>query len=95
MREPTAKRLVVYSDNCGGQNKNRNLISFWRQSVLDGVYESIEHRFLIPGHTRLPCDRDFALIEKQKNRVVQVYSPEHIGSKSFKMQTRKKFLLSP
>lgn len=77
MRKPTAKRLVIYSDNCGGQNKNWNLMALWRQLVLDGVYESIEHRFLIPGHTRLPCDRDFALIEKEKKRVVQVYSPDH------------------
>lgn len=75
--KPTAKRLVIYSDNCGGQNKNWNLMALWRQLVLDGVYESIEHRFLVPGHTRLPCDRDFALIENEKKRVVQVYSPEH------------------
>ncbi|KAJ6639452.1 hypothetical protein Bhyg_12197 [Pseudolycoriella hygida] len=73
IRKPTSKHLVIYSDNCGGQNKNWNLMAIWRQLVLDGVYESIEHRFLIPGHTH----RDFALIEKQKNRIAQVYSPEH------------------
>lgn len=77
INKPTSDGLIAFSDNCGGQNKNWNLMAFWRQLVIDGVYQTIEHRFLIPGHTRLLCDRDFALIENEKKRVGEVYSPNH------------------
>ena len=31
-----------------------------------GLYERIDHKFLVSGHSFLQCDRDFALIEKRK-----------------------------
>ncbi|CAH1103862.1 unnamed protein product [Psylliodes chrysocephalus] len=39
-------------------------------------FKSIEHRFLVSGHTYLPCDRDFAQIEKHKRYLRQMYCPE-------------------
>lgn len=60
------KDLVIFTENCGGQNKN------WQSKI----FRTIEHRFLISGHTYLPCDRDFALIEKHKKYLGQIYSPE-------------------
>ncbi|CAH2009500.1 unnamed protein product [Acanthoscelides obtectus] len=62
----TKEHLVVFTDNCGGQNKNWVIMSLWLQLVREGFFKSIEHRFLIPGHTHLPSDRDFAIIEKHK-----------------------------
>lgn len=74
---PTTKKLIVFTDNCGGQNKNWGILCLWQQLVKEGIFECIEHRFLTVGHTHLPSDRDFALIEKYKrNRVRQVYVPE-------------------
>ena len=32
-----------------------------------GVYEILNHKFLVRGHTFLENDRDFAQIEKRKN----------------------------
>ena len=32
-----------------------------------GVYEILDHKFLVRGHTFLENDRDFAQIEKRKN----------------------------
>nr|CAH7735094.1 unnamed protein product [Callosobruchus chinensis] len=55
------RNLIIYTDNCGGQNKNWVLISLWKQLVTEGVFESIEHRFLLVGHTHQPSDRDFAI----------------------------------
>lgn len=76
INEPSSPGLIVFSDNCSGQNKNWNFIALWMMMVSEGFYESIEHRFPIPGHTRLPCDRDFGLIENHKKTVAQVYTPE-------------------
>lgn len=70
------KHLIVFTDNCGGQNKNWTIMALWLHLVRTKVYKSIEHRFLVAGHTHLPCDRDFAAIEKHKKYLGQVYSPE-------------------
>lgn len=73
---PFPKNLIVYTDNCGGQNKNWLLISLWRQLIAENIFESVEHRFLVVGHTHLPSDRDFAVIEKYKKKMKTVYAPE-------------------
>lgn len=70
------EELIVYTDNCGGQNKNWFLMLLWLQLVREKKYKSIEHRFLVSGHTYLPSDRDFAVIEKYKKYLRQVYCPE-------------------
>ena len=62
----TRKHLVAYSDSCGGQNKNFYIVCFWVYLLLKGYFEVIDHKFLTPGHTFLPSDRDFAIIEKKK-----------------------------
>ena len=63
---PLQKNLIVWSDNCGGQNKNKIVIMAYMFMIHFGLIKSIEHKFLVPGHTFLSCDRDFALIEKKK-----------------------------
>lgn len=74
-REHLPKNLIVYTDNCGGQNKNWVLVGLWKQLVVEGVFDSVEHRFLVVGHTHLPSDRDFAMIEKYKKKMKAVYEP--------------------
>lgn len=75
--KPTVDRLIVYTDNCSGQNKNWSLICLWQQLVREGLFKVIEHKFLVVGHTYLPCDRDFTIIEKYKrHNMKQVYTPE-------------------
>ncbi|GFN84878.1 hypothetical protein PoB_001138400 [Plakobranchus ocellatus] len=62
-----ASNLIAWSDSCGGQNKNKNIISFWYCLLhVKQIFKSIEHKFPIPGHTFLPCERDFDVIEKKK-----------------------------
>lgn len=75
-RPKPRQKLVVYTDNCGGQNKNWSIICLWQQLVNEGWFQSIEHRFLVAGHTHLPSDRDFAIIEKYKKHMRQVYEPK-------------------
>lgn len=70
--------LVIWSDNCIGQNKNKIILMLLIYLVSKGIYEKVEQKFLVSGHSYLTCDRDFALIEKSK-RVVKNYTPENIG----------------
>lgn len=45
--------------------------------IATGKFKQIDYKFLVSGHTYLPCDRDFAQIEKRK-RLSKLYIPEHI-----------------
>lgn len=63
---PSVKKLTCYSDSCFGQNKNTQMICFWEWLIWCQRFTRIDHKFLVRGHTYLPCDRDFALIEKRK-----------------------------
>ena len=67
--------LIAYSDSCAGQNKNFYILCFWVFVVMHELYEMVDHKFLVSGHTFLPSDRDFALIEKKK-REREVFVPE-------------------
>lgn len=43
-----AKRLVLYSDACGGQNRNINLVTLWQHIVASDnfSYEVIDHKYM-------------------------------------------------
>ena len=58
-----AEELHIMSDNCKGQNKNWFLIALYASLIQSGRFKFIYHHFLVVGHTRLPCDRDFSRIE--------------------------------
>ncbi|KAF6209332.1 hypothetical protein GE061_015079 [Apolygus lucorum] len=60
------KKVVVWSDNCGGQMKNRMILALYCLLIAHGHYTVIDHKFLVSGHSFLPCDRDFGIIEKRK-----------------------------
>lgn len=67
-RHKEARRLVLFSDSCCGQNKNKAILTLCAQLASSEHYDQIDHFYLIHGHTFLPNDRDFALIEKYKKR---------------------------
>lgn len=71
------KHLLLWSDNCTGQNKNRMVIFVLVFLVLHQVFDTIEYNFLISGHSFMCCDRDFALIEKRK-RVMKAIIPNDL-----------------
>nr|XP_022906884.1 uncharacterized protein LOC111418579 [Onthophagus taurus] len=75
--EFTFKRLVLISDGCPGQNKNHVMVYFlyFLVHVLK-VFTSILYIFPVRGHSYLPSDQDFALIEKKKRRMERVEVPE-------------------
>jgi hypothetical protein len=56
--------LIAWLHSCGGQSKNKYVMSFWYYIVhIKKVFESVEHKLTVPGHTYLVCDRDFGVLE--------------------------------
>ena len=76
-----AKHLIAYSDSCGGQNRNINIVCLWQYVVCndDFSYTTIDHKFMISGHSYLPNDRDFGGIEGARRRQSSLYVPEQWG----------------
>lgn len=75
----TTPNLIMYSDQCGGQNRNIKMAAICMYVVASSDFTPnvIDHKFLVSGHSYLPCDRDFGTIEKQKRFVSEIYVPMH------------------
>lgn len=72
---PEVTELYIFSDNCSSQNKNYMLLQFFYTLVDTGRFTKIHHRYPEPGHSFLPCDRSFGLIELQKKKHDKIYLP--------------------
>ena len=72
----SAENLVLYSDSCGGQN--RHIVCLWMHIVSSNLYSytTIDHKFMLSGHSYLPNDRDFGSIVSQRRRTTAIYVPE-------------------
>ena len=60
------RKLIVWSDRCVGQNNNWRILNTYCYLAKCGYFTEINQKFLSSGHSFLPCDRDFAIIEKAK-----------------------------
>lgn len=70
-------RLVA--DGCGGQNKNTTLLAMcskWLYNSAPKSIEALEIIFPVTGHSFLPADRVFALIEREIKKIEVIVSPE-------------------
>ena len=68
---PTSiSKVDMFSDNCGGQNKNIQIVAVCLYAVnsIDHLTE-IQHTFLETGHTHLECDSMHSAIEHAKKHV--------------------------
>ena len=70
------KKLRIYADNCGGQNKNNKLVLALLRLVHQGAFNRIELAFLVPGHSYMPCDREFGAISNNLKNFEQIASPD-------------------
>lgn len=71
------KRLVLWCDNCGAQNKNQMLLMSIIYLVHKGFYRSIDVKYLVSGHSYMNCDRDFGVIEK-KRKAAKAITPKDL-----------------
>lgn len=72
------KKVYLYSDSCGGQNRNIKVTLLLKKLLylLDNV-DIINQKYFISGHSWNSCDRCFAIIEKQRKFTTEVYVPKH------------------
>ena len=71
----TVKHLDVFSDGSREQNHNNTMIRFLFTLAHCNLFASIDFHLPIRGHSFLPCDREFGVIEKMKRKkdTVEVY----------------------
>lgn len=61
------EKLVLYCDNCPGQNKNNLVLQFLHWIVYEKkLIKYIELNFFIVGHSKHSNDRFFGYISKQR-----------------------------
>lgn len=70
--------LIMYSDQCGGQNRNIKMAAICTYMTYSDNFSPkvISHKFLVSGHSYLPCDQDFGMIEKQKRYFKDIFLPD-------------------
>ena len=75
----SAEHLIAYSDSCGGQNRNINIVCLWLHIVSspDFTYTLIDHKFMLSSHSYLLNDRDFGGIETARRRAVSLFVPDN------------------
>ncbi|XP_050294278.1 uncharacterized protein LOC126734626 [Anthonomus grandis grandis] len=70
------EHIIAFSDNAGDQNKNHNIIKFWRHIVQTTSVCTVDHKFLVSAHSYMECDQDFGLIEKSKKKNQYIFVPD-------------------
>ena len=75
---PAAKQLIAFSDACGGQNRNINVVATWLHIVASDEYPyaTVDHKFMVSGHSYLPNDRDFGCVEGARRKQQHLFLPE-------------------
>lgn len=89
----TQKHVIAYSDACSGQNRNIKVALTWMkiaQSSNSNI-ETVDRKFLVSGHSFLPNDRDFGLIEMKIKKGNYLYNPEHYYELIEKCRRRNTF----
>lgn len=73
----SVETVYLFSDNCSSQNKNFALTQFLYTIATKNMYgiKNIIHRYPEPGHSFLPCDRAFGIIEKRRRKLERIYLP--------------------
>lgn len=74
----TTKHIILYSDSCGGQNRNIKITLMLKKFLCNNTSISkIEQKYFVSGHSYNSCDRCFGLIDKQKKYTKDIFCPQH------------------
>lgn len=83
------KELVLISDGCPGQNKNKTMVHFLFSIVhVLKLFKKGTYLFPVRGHSYLTNDQDFSLISAQKKNTTIAEIPEVWDEKILKAQKK-------
>ena len=74
LTQQTQTKIKLYSDACGGQNRNHNMTAMLHHVVKTTAIERIEHSYMETGHSQMEVDSVHSTIERAA-RNVAVSSP--------------------
>jgi hypothetical protein len=69
------RRHVAWSDRCAGQSNNWCMLPTYQYLISLKLFNKTNKELLVSGHSFLPYDRVFALIERRRKTAL-VYHPE-------------------
>lgn len=89
------KNLVLWSDSCGGQNRNIKMVLLLK-NVLEShpTLESITMKFLVSGHSFLQNDTDFSDIESALAHSQRLYLPSDYVEVMRTARKKKPFIVT-
>ncbi|KAK3913053.1 Zinc finger protein jing-like protein [Frankliniella fusca] len=71
------ERLVLFSDACTSQNRNSHISSMYFVAFQEHAsLKTVEHMFLVPGHTHMEPDNKHSVIERYKKTLEKVNVPQ-------------------
>lgn len=87
------RKLTMWSDRCVGQNNNWTMIALFGLMIKNKYFSEINQKFLVSGHSFLPCDRDFAIIEKYK-KTQKLHVPKDVKEMIETSKITSKFIVN-
>lgn len=74
----THKNIVFFSDSCTGQNRNIKMSLTLLKLVHDPALaaETIDLKFMVSGHSFLPNDSEFGVIESSSKKHQNIFVPQ-------------------
>ena len=67
----------MYFNVLPGQNKNLYILLMFMFLVEKGILKEVHLDFMVSGHSYLPCDRGFGVIERVCKRKQKIQCPDH------------------
>ena len=69
------KKIVLFSDACGGQNKNYTVFAYLPTLSMQ-LDVDIWHVFSVRGHSYCQCDRNFGMYSQKKKKLERMETAE-------------------
>lgn len=88
-------RVLLNADNCCAQNKNNIVLWMLELLVMMGIFEHIELKFLVKGHTHCSVDGGHGVIKKawRKQDVFSIHQAKKVIEEC--ASTQRAIILSP
>ena len=89
------KEITVYSDTCGGQNRNKHVVAAFLFAInKENNIQTINHKFFEPGHSQMEFDSIHAQVENAKKKTV-VYVPSQWNTVISLSRKKKPYVVIP